>query len=296
MNLEVVLGKLKLKNPIVLASGTFDKTITKHIDINSLGGIVTKTVTLKPREGNPLPRIIKTKYGFLNSVGLKNPGIKKYLADELPIWQKFDTIVIPSIGGETIAEYVNLAKILNKTSVEAIEVNVSCPNVEKGLVFGTDEKILIKLISQIRHVFDKSIIVKLSPNVTNIVSIAKSAIDGGADILSCTNTFYGLEIDNKKRKPKLHRIVGGYSGPAIKPIALRSVYEVYKEFKCPIIGGGGIETFSDGLDFVMCGATAVSVGSSMYLDPKIPEKIISGFDNYCQENNIKNLNQIKGII
>lgn len=296
MNLEVKLGKLKLKNPVVLASGTFDRSIIKNIDINNLGGIVTKTVTLKPREGNPLPHIIKTKYGFLNSVGLKNPGIKKYLSDELPFWQKFNTVVIPSIGGETIDEYINLAKILNKTSVEAIEVNVSCPNVVKGLVFGTDEKILKKLITLIRRNFDKSIIVKISPNVTDIASIAKSAVDGGADILSCTNTFYGLVIDNKTEKAKLHQIIGGYSGPAIKPIALASVWQVYKKLHCSIIGGGGITDFSDALDFIMCGATAISVGSAMYKDRSTPLKILNGFEDYCKNNNISNLNKLKGII
>lgn len=297
MSLEIKLPKLKLKNPVVLASGTFDRSIVKLIDINKMGGLVTKTVTLQPRKGNPLPHIIKTKYGFLNSVGLKNIGIKKYIADELPFWQKFSTVVIPSIGGETIEEYIKLAKILETQHIKALEVNISCPNVARGgMSFGTDIKIIKKLVRSVRKNFSKTLIVKLTPNVTDIKEIAKVALRSGADVLSIANTFLGLEIDNKKRKAILHRKVGGYSGQGIKPMSLRAVYEVYKELKCNIIGGGGVSSFSDALDFVMCGATAISIGSGMYLDRQLPEKIVSGFEKYFKENKIDNIKKIRGII
>lgn len=278
--MKIKLGKLELKNPVILASGTFDRTIVNQIDINKMGAIVTKTITMKPLAGNPLPHIIKTKYGFLNSVGLKNPGVKKYLTDELPFWQKFNTLVIPSIGGHTEKEYIELAKIFDGIDIPAIEINISCPNVDKGgMVFSQDPKIIKRLVKNIRKNFCQQIIVKLSPNVTDIASLAKVALDSGADIISLTNTFLGMEVDNKKKTAKLFRKVGGYSGPAIKPISLRMVWEVYNKLHCPIIGGGGIESFDDALDYIMVGASAVSVGSGMYLDRKLPEKIAKQFNN-----------------
>jgi dihydroorotate dehydrogenase (NAD+) catalytic subunit len=219
--MEIKLGKLKLKNPVILASGTFDRNIVKHINPNKLGGLITKTVTLQPRPGNPLPHIIKTKYGFINSVGLKNPGIKKYLKNDLPFWQKFATEIIPSIGGEEETDYIKLSKILNNQPVNAIEINISCPNIDSGgMAFGQDPQKAKRLIKKIRKVFKKNLIVKLSPNVTSITNIASACFEAGADILSIANTFLALEINNKKKKAKLHRKICGYSGPAIKPIIL----------------------------------------------------------------------------
>ncbi len=296
MTLEVKLKKLKLKNPIILASGTFDHSITKHINPNDLGALVTKTITLEPRKGNPLPHIIKTPFGYLNSVGLKNPGIKKFLKEELPFWQKFNTIIIPSIGGKTIKEYLTLASALNKTNIQAIEVNVSCPNVENGLIFGTNEKSVKKLIQAIRKKINKSLVIKLSPNVTDIVSIAKATLEAKADIISLSNTFLGMSIDNQKRKAIFYRKFGGYSGPAIKPMTLKIVWEVYKKLRCPIIGSGGITNFSDVLDYIMVGANAVAIGSASYNDPKISIKIIKNFESYLKKQKIKDLNQIRGII
>lgn len=294
----VQLGKLILKNPLILASGTFDRSIAKKIDINRLGGLVTKTVTLKPQPGNPLPHIIKTKYGWLNSVGLKNPGIKKYLSEELPFWQKFQTQVIPSIGGENQSEYLKLATILNhQKNIPAIEINVSCPNLDRsGMQFGTDIKLLKKLILSIHRQFNREIIVKLAPNVNDIVKLAKVSLEAGADIISLTNTFLAMEIDNSKRKAKLFRKIGGYSGGAIKPIALRMVWQVYQKLKCPIIGGGGIEDFNDFLDYIMVGATAVSIGSANFLEPQISTKILNSYHKYLKENKIKDINKIRGII
>jgi dihydroorotate dehydrogenase (NAD+) catalytic subunit len=292
--MEINLGNLKLKNSVILASGTFNRNITKQIDISKLGGLITKTITLQPRAGNPLPHIIKTKYGFLNSVGLKNSGIKKYLKDELSFWQKFDTEIIPSIGGEKESDYIKLAKILNAESINAIEVNISCPNIDSGgMAFGQNPKIAKRLIKKIRKVFNKNLIVKLSPNVTSITDIAAACLEAGADILSIANTYLGLEIDNKKKKAKLHRKIGGYSGSAIKPISLRMVWEVYKKFHCPIIGGGGIENFDDVLDYIMCGATAIAIGSANYQNPKISEKIAIYFEKYFTKHKLE---KIKGNI
>lgn len=296
MTSETKLGGLHLKNPVILASGTFDKSIIKEIDINKIGGIVTKTVTILPRAGNPLPRIIKTKCGWLNSNGWQNSGIKNFIGEDLRFWQRFDTEIIPSIGGFSEKEYVKLTQLLNRENINALEVNVSCPNVEHGLSFGNNAKILTNLIKKIRKNFNKSLIVKLSPNVIDITSVAKAALDGGADIISLVNTIIGLEIDNKKRKAAFARKIAGYSGPAIKPIALRMVWEVYKNLKCPIIGGGGISDFDDALDYIMVGASAVSIGSGIYLDRRLPEKVFSGFEKYFRDQKIKNINQIKGII
>lgn len=295
-DLEIQLGKLQLKNPLILASGTFDRAIATKIDMNKLGGLITKTITLNPRPGNPPPHIIKTKYGWLNSVGLKNPGIKKYLLEELPFWQKFNMVIIPSIGGYSKQEYLKLAQIFEKENILAIEINISCPNIDSEEIIGTDINIVGSLIKKIRQIFSKNIIVKLSPNVTDIVKLAKSALESGADIISLTNTFIGMEIDNKTKKAIFHRKVGGYSGPAIKPISLRMVWEVYKNLKCPIIGGGGITNLSDALDFMMVGATAVAIGSANLTNPTASIKILNGLEKYCKSYRLKNINQIKGII
>ncbi len=297
MSLKVKLAQLELQNPIILASGTFDRTLADKIDISKLGGLVTKTITLEPREGNPLPHIIKTKYGFINSVGLKNPGVKKYLADELPFWQKLNPCVIPSIGGESIEEYIKLADIFESKKIKTIEVNISCPNVDKGgLAFGLDEQVVNSLVKKVCQKFSGILIVKLSPNITDVSSIAKAALDGGADAVSLVNTFLAMEIDNRKRQAKLSRKIGGYSGSAIKPMALRMVWEVYRKLKCPIIGGGGIENFDDALDFLMVGATAIFIGSANYLNPRISIDIIDRLENYVKENKIDSLEKIRGII
>lgn len=294
--MNIKIGKLQLKNPVILSSGTFDKKFANRIDINKLGAITTKTITLEPREGNPLPHIVKTKYGFLNSVGLKNVGVKKYIDEELPFWKQFDTQVITSIGGNTVSEYTELIRKLEKVGVGAVEVNVSCPNVEHGVAIGTDAKLLSALVKKLKDNFSGTLIIKLSPNVTNIVEIAKSAISSGADALTLINTFLGMAIDNKTRKPLLHRVIGGYSGGAIKPMALRAVYEVYGNIKCPIIGGGGIENFDDALDFVMCGACAIFVGSANYTNPKCAIEIVEGFERYFKSNKMKSIDEIKGLI
>lgn len=273
--MKLKLGQLNLKNPVILASGTFDRSITKHIDVAKLGAITTKTITLQPKIGNPLPHIIKTEYGWLNSVGLKNPGIEKYLLEELPFWQSQKAEIITSIGGEKPEDYIVLSKKLNDFT-NAIEVNVSCPNVNSGMAFGTDPEIIKKLITDIRKVYKKTLIVKLSPNVTDIIEIAGAALSGGADALTLINSVRGTAINPQTGKFYFKNKIAGYSGPAIKPIALRVVFEVYNKYKCCIIGGGGITSPQDAKDFLKIGAKAIFIGSANYTDPKISIKIVEG--------------------
>ena len=265
---DIKLGKLKLKNPIILASGTFDKNIAEKIDINKLGGLVTKTITLEPRAGNPLPHIFKTRHGWLNSVGWKNPGIKKYLAEELPFWKKFDTEIIPSIGGFTFSEYIRLASIFDKQDITFLEADISCINTDKVDKIGDQ-----KIIRGIRKIFRGTLIVKLAPDIFNICENAKDALKAGADILTIANTYPAIEL--KKSKPIFPRAIAGYSGGAIKPVTLGMVWQVYRKLKCPIIASGGVEETQDVLDYLTAGAKAVQVGSANLLDPEISVKIIN---------------------
>lgn len=292
--IQTKIGSMILKNPVILASGTFDQSICSKIDINKLGAIVTKTITLKEKHGNPLPHIFKTKYGWLNSVGLKNPGIQKYLAQDLPFWRNYETEIITSIGGETEEEYIHLAKKLNGI-IKNIEVNISCPNVTSGgMIFGTDPKLIRILISKIRQNFIGNLFVKLSPNVTDITQTAQAAMDAGADGLTVANTFLGLEIDRMKHKKIFDRVLAGYCGPAIKPMALKNVWQVWQKFKCPILASGGIENADDALDFIYAGASVVQIGSANYLNPQISVKIIEELEKYLIDHKIKSINQIKG--
>jgi dihydroorotate dehydrogenase (NAD+) catalytic subunit len=283
-----------LKNPVVLASGTFDQSITKKNDIDKLGGIITKTITLLPKVGNPLPHIYKTKHGWFNSVGLKNPGLKNYLTLELPFWSKFKTEVITSIGGETQEEYVELAqKLSGKT--KSLEVNISCPNVKNGgLSFGTDPAVIEKLITSVKKVFAGTLIVKLTPNVTDITQIAQAAMDAGADALTVANTVLGLEINHEPHKKVFARVVAGYSGSAIKPINLKNVWQIWEKLHCPILASGGVESTEDALDFIYAGASAIQIGSANFLNPQISVRIAEDLKNYFIDHNIKSIDQIKG--
>lgn len=265
--LEIKLAKLKLKNPIILSSGTFNQNIAGKIDINKLGGIVTKTITLKPRAGNPLPHIFKTKYGWLNSVGLKNPGIQKYLQVELPFWRKFDTTVITSVGGFCLDDFLKITKTLEHKNIKAIEVNVSCLNIDKSKAT-SDQKI----IKGIRKIFSGTLIVKLAPDIIDIVENARIAIQAGADILTIANTYPALEFKNSK--PIFGRVIVGYSGGAIKPLTMAMVWKVHQQLRCPIIASGGIENTQDALDYLAAGARAVQIGSANFLNPKISVNII----------------------
>ena len=296
IDLSVKLGLIDMKNPVMAASGTFGygEEYSQLVDIGKLGGIVTKSITLRPRIGNPSPRIAETSSGMLNSIGLENVGVEKFLSEKLPYLQKCKVPVIVSIAGERIGEYAELAKRLSdKEGVDGIELNISCPNVEEGgMEFSTTPRLTYTIVKRIRKVTGITLIAKLSPNVTDIVSIAKAAEDGGCDAVSLVNTFLGMAIDIKERKPKLGNITGGLSGPCIKPIAVRMVWQVSKAVKVPVIGMGGIINSEDAIEFIMAGAAAVAIGTGNFVNPRTAIEVIDGIRKYMTENKIRQLNDI----
>lgn len=302
--LSINLSGIKMKNPVMVASGTFayGEEFAEIIDLCKLGAIVTKTITLKPRLGNPPPRIIETPSGMLNAIGLENKGVEDFIEERLPLLSRFDTPVIVSIGGETIEEYINLSRILNKVKgIAGLEMNISCPNIRykkekaKGSLrlFAQDAKATREVVRRVRKVTKLPLIVKLSPNVTDIAEIAKVAQNAGADVLSLVNTFLGMAIDIPSRQPKLESITGGLSGPAIKPLALRMVYEVARKVKLPLIGMGGICNFEDALEFFIAGAEAIAIGTANFVNPHTTLEVILGIEEYLKENKIKSIKQLK---
>jgi dihydroorotate dehydrogenase (NAD+) catalytic subunit len=298
VDLTVQIGHLKLKNPVMTASGTFGygEEYAEFVDLNVLGAVVAKGISLKPMEGNPSPRICETPCGMLNAIGLQNVGLKKFLKEKLPYLRKFDTRVIVNVFGNTINEYVKLSKALDNAGVDAIELNVSCPNVKKGgMIFGTDKKALAGLIAKVRQSVNKAILItKLSPNVSNIQEFSRIAEDAGSDALSLINTIPAIAIDIETRKPKLANITGGLSGPAIKPIAVRMVWEASKAVKIPVIGIGGIINAEDAIEFILAGATAIEVGTSNFVNPKATTEIIEGIEAYLQRKGILDVKDIIG--
>jgi len=282
------LAGIKLKNPVMVASGTFGwgKEYADYIDLNKLGAIVTKSITLKSREGNPPPRIVETPAGMLNSIGLQNEGLEHFLKEDLPFLAKFDTALIVNIAGESIDEYVELAKKLSKESmVKGIEVNISCPNVKKGgMAFGCDAGLTKEVIAAVRKATTQPIIAKLTPNVTDITLTAKAAVEAGADALSLINTIVGMSIDIETGKSRLGSLTGGLSGPAIKPIAVRMVYEVSHVVKVPVIGIGGIMTGNDAVEFFLAGAKAVQVGTANFVDTEASIKIVKEIEDYVHRH------------
>jgi dihydroorotate dehydrogenase (NAD+) catalytic subunit len=298
VDLTVNIGNLKLKNPVMTASGTFGygEEYAEFVDLNVLGAVVAKGISLKPMEGNPSPRICETPCGMLNAIGLQNVGLKKFLKEKLPYLRKFDTRVIVNVFGNTINEYVKLSKALDNAGVDAIELNVSCPNVKKGgMIFGTDKKALAGLIAKVRQSVNKAILItKLSPNVSNIQEFSRIAEDAGSDALSLINTIPAIAIDIETRKPKLANITGGLSGPAIKPIAVRMVWEASKAVKIPVIGIGGIINAEDAIEFILAGATAIEVGTSNFVNPKATTEIIEGIEAYLQRKGILDVKDIIG--
>jgi dihydroorotate dehydrogenase (NAD+) catalytic subunit len=297
MDLTVHIGHLKLKNPVMTASGTFGygEEYSEFVDLNRLGAIVVKGISLNPMEGNPSPRICETPCGMLNAIGLQNIGLKIFLKDKLPYLRKFDTRIIVNILGNTINEYVKISKALDDSGVEAIELNVSCPNVQKGgISFGTDKKTLAKLLLKVRQSVKKAVLItKLSPNVSSIQEFSKIAEDSGSDALSLINTIPAMAIDIETRKPRLANITGGLSGPAIKPVAIRMVWESYNAVKIPIIGMGGIMNANDAIEFMLAGATAVAVGTAHFVNPGVTIEIIEGIEQYMKR---KELNDVKEIV
>ena len=294
------IAGVEFKNPVLTASGTFGsgKEYSKFVDLNRLGGIIVKGVSHEPWDGNKPPRIAETYGGLLNSIGLQNPGAQAFIEEDLPFLKNYDTRVIVNLCGHTLDEYVAVARDFEGVAgVDLFELNISCPNIDKGgLSFGTDVKTVCQVVSAVKKATDVPLIVKLSPNVTDIVSIAKAAEQSGADGISLINTLIGMRIDINKRKPVLANTIGGLSGPAIKPVALRMVYQVAKNVSVPIIGMGGIMTGEDAVEFIMAGATAVAVGSANFIDPFATIKVLEGIEAFAENNNIADLSEIRGVV
>ena len=286
IDLSIKIGKLNLRNPVMTASGTFGygTEYMDFVELGRLGGIVVKAVTGNNRDGNAYPRMAETPAGMLNSVGLQNKGVDYFIKEIYPAIKDFDTNVIVNVSGSTIEEYVAVAERINELEkIPAIELNISCPNVKQGgMAFGTIPSTATEVTSAVRKVYKKDLIVKLSPNVTSIQDLAKAVVDGGADIISLINTLLGMAIDADKRKPILSTITGGLSGPAVKPVALRMVWQVARAVKVPIIGMGGIMNATDAIEFMLAGASAVQVGTANFIDPNVTMKIVEGIEAYCR--------------
>ncbi len=295
---SLLISNIPFKNPVITASGTFGygDEFKDLVDVNRLGGIVLKGLTLKPRDGNPTPRIAETPSGILNAIGLQNIGVERFICEKVPYLKKLKTVVIANIAGHSIDENVEIIKALNHVKeVSFYEVNVSCPNVKQGgLTLGSNPKILGKLVYALKKVSKKKLMIKLSPNVTDIVQMAKICEDQGADILSAINTLIGTVIDIKKRKPVLSNITGGLSGPAVKPIGVRAVWQITNAVKIPVIGLGGITTYQDALEYIMAGASAVQIGTATFISTDASIKIIEGLDFWMKENKIRHLDEIRG--
>jgi len=298
IDLKVQIGKLKLKNPVMTASGTFGygDEYAEFVDLNKLGAIVVKGLSLKPKQGNPPPRIVETPSGMLNAIGLQNIGIDNFIKKKMPFLRECKTKVIANFFGDSINEYVKAAEKLSSVKgIDALEMNISCPNKQAGwIVFGTDPKVTHKVVSAVRNSTKLPLIVKLSPNVTDISHMAMVAEDAGADALSLINTLSGMAIDIQSRRPKLANITGGLSGPAIKPVALRMVWECFKKVNIPIIGMGGIISSDDAIEFMLAGASAVAVGTANFINPSITTDIIKGIRSYMKNKEISSIKDIIG--
>ncbi len=296
-SLDVVIAGVPFKNPVMTASGTFGsgEEYYEFVDLNKLGAVVVKGVSFVSWSGNNPPRIAETYGGMLNSVGLQNPGVDYFIENQIPFLRKFDTNIIVNICGHTVEEYVDVTKKLKNADVDMLELNISCPNVSSGgITFGTDCSMVYKVVSEVKKHCSKPLIVKLTPNVSNIVEIAKTVEGAGADAISLINTLLGMKIDIYKRKPVLENKFGGLSGPAIKPVAVRMVYQVSNAVKIPIIGMGGITTGEDAIEFLMAGATGIAVGTANFMNPMATIDIIEGIEDFMVKNNINDINDIVG--
>lgn len=298
--LNVEIGSLKLKNPVLTASGTFGYGIefADFIDLNRLGGFIVKGTTLNPREGNDYPRMAETPSGMLNAVGLQNKGVDYFIEHIYPTIKDIDSEIIVNVSGASIDDYAEVARRLAPLDrINAIEVNISCPNVKQGgMAFGTTCEGASSITKAVRGVYPKTLIVKLSPNVTDIVSIAKAVEAEGADSVSLINTMLGMAIDVERRRPCLSTITGGLSGPAVRPVAVRMVWQVAKAVNIPVIGLGGITSGRDALEFIMAGATAVQVGTYNFVDPAVTVKIIDEIEDYCRRHGVNDISELRGII
>jgi dihydroorotate dehydrogenase (NAD+) catalytic subunit len=297
-DLSIEIGKLKFKNPVLTASGTFGygKEYCDFIDLSSLGGIIVKGTTLHPREGNNYPRMAETPSGMLNAVGLQNKGVDYFISKIYPEVKDIDTHMIVNVSGSTIENYIACAEKINELEkIQAIELNISCPNIkEGGMAFGTNCGSAAKVVREVRKVYSKLLIVKLSPNVTDITEIARIVEAEGADSVSLINTLLGMAIDAEKRQPVLSTITGGLSGPCVKPIALRMVWQTAKAVKIPVIGLGGISNWKDAIEFILAGATAVQVGTYNFIDPAASAKIVDGIEDYLNRHGFNSVRELIG--
>lgn len=298
------LGPLTLKNPVLTASGTFGfgEEYAAYFDLSRLGGIMVKGTTLRARAGNAGPRVMETPAGMLNAIGLQNPGVDAVIAQKLPWLQQFDTAVIVNISGDCIEDYVETARRLQRAHdgaarplLSAIELNISCPNVKTGgMAFGVDPVLTRDLVSAVREAIGLPLITKLSPNVTDIVALARAAVEGGTDALSLINTLLGMSIDVQRRRPVLANLTGGLSGPAIRPVAVRMVWQVARELSVPIVGMGGIVSAHDALEFLLAGASAVAVGTANFVDPLASLHVLEGLEQWCEREGVAGLHEIVG--
>lgn len=298
VDLSVDIGGIKMRNPVMAASGTFGygEEYENYTPIGRLGALITKGISLKPHSGNPPPRLVETTGGMLNAIGLQNIGVKALIEEKIPNLKKFGVPIIVNIFGATIREYGEVAKRLEGVNaINGLEVNISCPNIKKGgISFGTDPGQVFKVVSRVRESSSLPVMVKLSPNVSDVTTIARSAEEAGADALSLINTLTGMAVDVSTRTPKLGNITGGLSGPAIKPVALRMVWEVYNEVNIPVVGLGGIFSIDDALEFIIVGASAIQIGTAHFVNPRTAIEVITGIENYLKDHKMNNIQDLVG--
>lgn len=299
-DLSVNIGGLELKNPVMTASGTFGygEEFTDFIDITRIGGIIVKGTTLHKREGNPYPRMAETPSGMLNAVGLQNKGVHYFAETIYPRIKDIQTHMIVNVSGSAIEDYIKTAEVINELDkIPAIELNISCPNVKQGgMAFGVTKEGVAEVVKAVRSAYKKTLIVKLSPNVTNIVEMARAAEDNGADSVSLINTLLGMAVDAERRRPILSTVTGGLSGPAVKPIALRMVWQVANAVKIPVIGLGGIMDWKDAVEFLLAGATAIQIGTANFIDPAVTVKVSDGINDYLDRHGYKSVSEIIGAL
>jgi dihydroorotate dehydrogenase (NAD+) catalytic subunit len=299
VDLSVDVGGIRMRNPVMTASGTFGyaREFEQYMDLNRLGALVVKTITRLPRAGNPPPRVVETPAGMLNAIGLQNVGIEAFIREKLPYLRRLEPPLIVNVAGESVEDFRDLTKrISDQEGVAGIELNISCPNVAGGLDFSSDPTLAYRVVKAARDATQLPIIPKLSPNVTDIVAIARAVADAGADAISLINTLVGMAVDVRTRQPKIGNVTGGLSGPAIRPVAVRMVWQVARAVRLPIIGMGGIVTAEDALEFLIAGATAVAVGTANFINPTAAVKVIEGLEQYCAANGIPDVRQLIGTL
>lgn len=299
-DLRVNIGSLELQNPVMTASGTFGyaREFEKLVNLHRLGGVVVKGISLAPRAGNPPPRIVETPCGMLNAIGLQNVGVKRFIDEKMTYLRGINVPVIVNILGDTVEEYREITRMLADTEgIAALEVNISCPNVKKGgVAFGNDPRMAAAVTSAVKEVSSVPVMVKLSPNVSDVTQVARAVEDAGADSVSLINTLIGMAIDLERRKPVLANVIGGLSGPAVKPVALRMVYQVAQAVKIPVIGIGGIDCTEDALEFLLAGASAIQVGTANFVNPRVSEDIVEGMGSYVKRNRLDSVRDLIGAL